>query len=253
MYGSRVKMLSKEYDTDDMLDIDDRINLYRRMMDYDELRPFAIESVTKLVKEASGRELEKYRVFNLKMFIPHRVAFYDDEHNVHGLSAETVRVAINIINKWPCNYHRPRELSFPAFFTDLEQSVFYDFDPKKLFASIWMCVTSSPHSCELKRRVNEELSDATGMCLTGCITRLVNVIRGFQPDFETIMDDYEYARSKVYYELNKHINPYEDDILNQIVTVVNSGTVSLPEKHALFILKAYTGETWRRIDGMYVV
>lgn len=246
MYSLRLKLASAEYDNDHLLSIDGKIDLYRRMMEFSELVPFAMESITKMVNEYDGGDLNKFDVFNLGGFKPREKTFYEDKHNVHGLTAETVRIALLLIKKWPAKYYRPESLRmFDRFFRQLEGFDFSEFDPKLLFASIWRFIKKSPHSTEIELRLREEMLDANGMCLTGFITRLINTLRGFDTEFETTVDEYEYERAKAFHDLNRNINPYEPDIRTQIMTAINNKTVKLPRAYALRILKAYTGDDWK--------
>lgn len=53
---------------------------------------------------------------------------------------------------------------------------------KDAFLCIWLWITQNKHKQELEYRLLEELKEMNGMCTTGHISRLINVIQGFTED-----------------------------------------------------------------------
>ena len=58
-----------------------------------------------------------------------------------------------------------------------------DFLYRHVLDGLQAIITVSPHRDELSRRLYEEVLDSAGLCMDGHITRLVNVLVGFHPDF----------------------------------------------------------------------
>lgn len=53
---------------------------------------------------------------------------------------------------------------------------------QEAFISLWMWISSHKDNSELESRLLEELKEMTGLCTTGHIARLMNVIQGFTED-----------------------------------------------------------------------
>ena len=58
-----------------------------------------------------------------------------------------------------------------------------DFLYKRTLDALWVRIQASEHKTELKKRLWEEWTESVGMCCDGHITRLVNVLVGFDPEF----------------------------------------------------------------------
>lgn len=233
-YGEKLMKLASLYDKDLFLSTKDRIHLYNTMLEYDELKSYG--------------EMELGKIIPYLDFIKNsdRKTFYEKNHNVHDLCTNTVKVALDLIHNFgEGDYTRPAEFSnFSAFFSSLETHTFHAFCPKRLFTAVYNYAKKSPYRDELMKRISEEITESEGLCITGCIVRLVNVLRGYDDKFQVNLDAYETVKARTFYKLTKLINPYTDDILVQIENIVNSHQIKLPKKYALKILKAYTGESW---------
>ena len=115
---------------------------------------------------------------------------------------------------------------------------------------------SSENVEEMLIRLDEEIKESNGMCLTGCIVRLINSLRGFDIEFETTMDEYEHERSKSFYHLTKNIEETGLDTINlipEIERIVNTKIIKLSRKFGTRILEAYTGVKWAKLNGKYYV
>jgi hypothetical protein len=263
--------LSAMFDIADSLPTTDKIRLYVDMMSYEFLKPFADESLDDLKrdllmrKDHNNLELLKHLLYNIGIDFKYHLAektVYDNKHNVHILSKSTIEVAHKIIKSYPTSsFYIPSELKeYDDFFKLLVNSEPYNntLDSKSLFMSIWNCICNSKHRDDLLNRLKQELDDAKGHCLTGCIVRLVNAIRGFNfLEFETELDDYEYERSKTFNLLTKHLNQYNitssEDIINEIERIVNKNIIVLSQSYGKRILDAYTGtKSWYIVNGKYV-
>lgn len=81
----------------------------------------------------------------------------------------------------------------PSKKDSLEKNIYYiktsiaTFGPQNLtlkdaFISVWLWITEHKYKDELELRFLEEIKDMNGMCTTGHIARLMNVIQGFTED-----------------------------------------------------------------------
>lgn len=50
------------------------------------------------------------------------------------------------------------------------------------FIVVWLTILENPHREELENRLFEELREMKGLCTTGHIARLINVLQGFVED-----------------------------------------------------------------------
>ena len=69
-------------------------------------------------------------------------------------------------------------------------SVYY-INYRELFTLVWSRITSHQNSKELIKVLDEEIYSGMGLCYTGRITRLVNVLTGFYPDIEIQISESE--------------------------------------------------------------
>jgi hypothetical protein len=67
----------------------------------------------------------------------------------------------------------------------------------KVLDHVWGVVRAHEHRGELERRFVEEIRDGRYMCHTGKMTRLVNVLAGFDPDVGDLMPPAELFRNRI--------------------------------------------------------
>lgn len=223
------------------------------MIQYDELKDFAMPELVKIkTRMIANNDYESLYMMksalyysNIDIAIPERT-FYSDRHNVHTIARATEEAALEIIKAYPAEYRRPHELRACCvhFFDMIENGgAFNSFDPKQLFASVYECVRVNKHH-DLMNRLKEEMLDANnGVCLTGCVARLVNVLRGYELNFDVNIDEYEYERCKVFHLLSLELTDSEN-IADDVEKVVNSGIVEINKEYGTRILEAYTGDMW---------
>lgn len=176
---------------------------------------------------------------------------YENKHNVHIFSNATVFKAKQFIKKYPAIYSRPFD---HEFFNVIELQSTYNetLNILNLFASIYFYINNSKHKEELLKRLHEELDDSIGMCLTGHVCRLFNVLKGFSNNFDVIISDYEYYRTKVFNRLSAIINVYDtDNILNEIKRAINTDKIDIQPEHILSVLNEYTGQEWYLHNKLY--
>jgi len=275
----RLRSLATKFDNDHILSITEKIILYAEMFTFEELKPFAekplMDLQTMLIENQNHDSLELmqeiYYAIGLEFHYDRPLAnnsktFYNDKQNVHKLVSTTKRIALKLINDYPGLYFRPPEFSdncFMHFFEIIENTQYDEFSSKDLFASVYQCINSTIDKntrLNLLNRLKEELKESDGMCFSGCVVRLINTIRGFGFEkYETIIDEYEYERSKVYYLINKiceHENidlTRPSDLADKISNIVNTNKVHLSKKYGQRILESYTGLKWTRDHDKYYV
>lgn len=233
------------YEIRSFLNFEEKINLYYAMLCYDELKSYAKLEINK------EKRLQSF----FKVFEPKEKNFYENGENVHVLNKCTVKAALRLIKEYGgvTTYFRPLEFKkYETFFNSLERHSFYAFCPKLLFSSVYEYAVKSIHREEITKRIAEEISDSEGLCITGCIGRLMNALRGFVDDrFRVDLDPYEEAKIRGFRSLSENVDLYGENVLSEIEIVVNNGVVNLPPHYALDILKAYTGEKWIIKDKIY--
>lgn len=115
---------------------------------------------------------------------------------------ELIRTAIKYISENPAGFG-PKQITI----TDI-------------FLAVWFWIKTQKYTKELHRRLLEELKEMKGMCSSGHIARLVNVIQGFTDDERFIIriSDEEQCRTVVKTYLNKVLqNCSDEDILNGLI------------------------------------
>lgn len=271
--AERIMQLSATFDIAELLPTVEKIKLYVDMLSYDCLKTFAEDALDTLkrdliaMKDRENLELLKNYLYSIGIAFTYHLpekSVYDNKHNVHVLAQSTLDVARNIIKSYPTTnnkFYIPMELKeYKHFFKSIQDSTLYNntLDPKQLFMSVWNCICNSSDKIDLLNRLKQELDDAQGHCLTGCIVRLVNALRGFDfIDFETKLDEYEYERSKTFNILTRHMNQNNitepGDIIHEIERIVNSDVISLSPSYGKRILDAYTGtSSWHVVNGKYI-
>lgn len=269
--SERLKMLCSAYDIADQLSIYDQIHIYVEMITFDEVKKFAEPEISRIrdqlitLRDYNMLDVLKNCLYSIGIEFNYNrpntaPTFYSNSQNVHVLAKSTEKSALNIIRAYPSTYARPDEFSeeiFDYFFHSIEKFAYHAFEPKDLFASVYSCILASENSEEMIKRLKEEILESDGMCLTGCIGRLINALRGFgNYDFETKIDEYEQERSKSFYHITKAIEELKIDVTNlipEIEQLVNGSNkyVKVSRKYGKRILEAYTGVSWSKINGKY--
>ena len=239
----------------------ERNNLYAEMLLYDEIKSYALEDVAALVARLTAernasefyalkRVLNDVAAFDLRVFSPKGKTFYENAQNVHAVSEGTIDAAVRLIRDYGTNqYDRPEELADKSdYFSELERMTFDAFDPKLLFIAVYSRANEHPDRTELLVRLSEEMDASLGLCATGFVARLVNVLAGYDDRYAVTMNAYEAIKTRVFHQLTRTINPCDDDYMDQIARAVNSNRVAIPAEFAIRILEAYTGEKWERTD-----
>ena len=72
-------------------------------------------------------------------------------------------------------------------------------------------IENHKYSGEMKKRLTEELMEMAGTCSTGHVIRLVNVLSGFDNDFNVKMLPEEALKSVLFHRLNQKISEITDE------------------------------------------
>jgi hypothetical protein len=142
---------------------------------------------------------------------------YTDNQNVHN--TEVNNSVLEAAKELVANYNPPNLLSFDYTLikdlpdtqkTKIESSLHrITTDPSifkhgttlfSIFQSLLNFISQHEHKDELNKRLVDELTDMSGLCATGCMARLINVMQGFEmkPELKikVKMDDEVYAKIK---------------------------------------------------------
>jgi hypothetical protein len=116
-----------------------------------------------------------------------------------------------------------------------------------LFQSLQSFINSNPNKDELNKRLMEELVDMSGQCATGHLSRLVNVVQGFesapQQKIKMSIKDEVYAR--VSHSLSQALKKAENSTISEAITMgdnqrlVNEFVTTEINKIAPGIIKEY--------------
>ena len=68
---------------------------------------------------------------------------------------------------------------------------------KRTLDGLWALIKASPHKEDLCKRLVEELTEAVGMCCEGHLSRLCNVLVGFDDAFTTVISKGEILQQKM--------------------------------------------------------
>lgn len=66
-----------------------------------------------------------------------------------------------------------------------------------VFEKVYNRIMRHPDKPQLLRRLEQEILDSNGMCFTGCITRLVNVLVGYYDDIHIAISDASQINARI--------------------------------------------------------
>ena len=95
------------------------------------------------------------------------------------------------------------------------------FSIQDVFKAVWLWINEQKETGELKSRLVEELRDAGGMCTTGHLARLINVIQGFSTEKQLIItiDHADQHKSVIKHYISKKLSECQDlDVIDGIMT-----------------------------------
>lgn len=172
---------------------------------YDTFRPIlAIETNT---------DSNKYDIFSLKT-ISH------DKQNVHHspISGNIKKIAIQLCKDYPPSSYwnwgvyvtelssrkswSSRNRKAMDFIEQTDVTFGIDIVLKDIFSSLWTWIQLHTHKEVLLDRLNEELSDMSGTCSTGHLSRLINVPQGFTERYKLNILPTEEIKKFIHHDLS---------------------------------------------------
>lgn len=93
---------------------------------------------------------------------------------------------------------------------------------KQLLDGLWARIKSSPNKKELEKRLTEELREMAGKCTQGHISRLCNVLVGFDEDFKPEISVGEHLQNKMSAIAQKDIT-LEEKVLEALILMEELG------------------------------
>lgn len=265
-FGKRLMNLMNIYDNEINLSHDDRIEMYVQIFEEVTFIPLLFEDMIESLKTYYN-ELRKNNNYNAinklesklknKLFIHTSKDIYQNIDNVHNFTSNTVKIAKKIMKKYPSKYiKRP----FDHYFFDMieKEDNYNDINIPDLFSSVYYYILNHKYKDEMLKRFNEEIDDANNMCISGCVNRLINSIRGFNDrnEFNLTLEMYEYEKAKVFNEINKYLDVFSlDNFFERLESLVNKGTIYLPssKKMTIEILNNYSKRNWIYKDNKYKI
>lgn len=162
---------------------------------------------------------------------------YKNAENVHSIDKDSVNEIIEFLMEY-----RPTDDTFESVRAEIEEENSdislaldridvdrtlygkFNITIRSLFLRVWKYINSSEHKVELKKRLIEELIEMSGKCTSGYVTRLVNILSGFE-NFSVKIPISEQIISKLMHQLNSRLLKVEDeeyrDLVLEEMTVVN--------------------------------
>ena len=94
---------------------------------------------------------------------------------------------------------------------------------KQLFVAVYYHIeTLLEYKEDLLDILNNELTDMNGKCSTGHLSRLINVLQGFDGNFSITINPHEHIKKYIYNYLSKQIKKAPDNIIENSVEEDNS-------------------------------
>ena len=186
---------------------------------------------------------------------------YDDQQNIHNTAIDqSIEPILQSLFSKKCNpqsnFHSIKheitqpiidqikslqdtldKLNFSLNRIEIDRSLYGSVNTSlnTLLCRIHSYITEHTHEVELKKRLTEELIDASGKCSTGYGSRLVNVLSGYD-DFNLKISWEDNIQAKLTGRLNKLIQDIDDDELQNNILLemtLNADKDILSRKHFL--------------------
>lgn len=164
---------------------------------------------------------------------------YQDGQNVHNseINTTTLDTAVELVSKYPIQSNLSFDYSLIKNLSEdkkkkIESALHRILtDPStfnrgitlyQVFQGLLNFISKHPQKDELNKRLTEELLEMSGLCATGHMTRMINVMQGFETGLKakTTMkiDDEVYAKVKHIIEKNMQESEESDDILEDMLS-----------------------------------
>lgn len=187
------------------------------------------------------RQIDEEKTTNKKEKIR---TVYSDSQNVHNteINKNVLKVAVNLTNKYKdilkylkdtnvvediklylCDRFSPKKDLIDKSISHIKKSVGtfgIERSLEDVFVCLWMWIREHKNHETLEARLVDELTEAKGMCTTGYLARLVNVLQGFTDDknLSIRISDYDHCKAVVTHYLNKRIAESEnEDVIDGLI------------------------------------
>ena len=205
-------------------------------------------------------------------------SIYDDSQNVHNttINQSTLNTANELINRYdPQNrkldfvYYKTKSFSElpPEQIEKVEKSIHRintdtstfgkDFTLYTIYQSLLNLIDRHPQKDDLNERLLDELIDMSGKCSTGHLSRLINVLQGFETDLQVKVkiniNDEIYAKIKHLIEQSvindDKMDEIMEDMLSEDKTIYINFVKKVINNNIIEIVKEYDNVNVNDIVG----
>lgn len=169
---------------------------------------------------------------NMMNATSNNLTIYNDTQNVHNstimhCTKEKAKDLIKFTQSFE-NVDIIKFLTENNIFDDITDNVIHrifmdntrfndSFTAYSLFTSVIKYINKSEHKSELIIRLKQEINEMDKLCISGHITRIINVFKGFDERFEVNMNFADQLKSVIKTLLSKEINKLEDSELHNMI------------------------------------
>lgn len=82
---------------------------------------------------------------------------------------------------------------------------------------VYLYIIKTPEKYELFRRLAEELNEGSGTCISGHLSRIINVLVGFHPDIQMRIEEIDQVIATWQRLLQKHLSEEDDDVQERLM------------------------------------
>ena len=142
------------------------------------------------------------------------VEIYKNTHNLKLFNLNNITNILKQRNSWS-----PKNDKSILFIESNISTFGIDITLRELFISVYLHIINvlSEHKEELLDIFNDELKDMSGKCSTGHMSRLVNILQGFDDTFTIKIDNDKIVKNFIFNYLNEEIKNESDDVLDSII------------------------------------
>lgn len=201
------------------LDIDAQLNEYNRYMNInDQNRKTKLVSLSDLTKDKQNVHNSNINE-SVKRSVIRIMDLYRNSDEL-SISHKRNIIFMDIVNilKQRKNWSPKNDKSIS--FIESNISTFgIDTTLKELFIAIYLHITKrlTDYKEELLDIFNDELKDMSGKCSTGHMSRLINILQGFDDTFSIKVDNNKIIKRFIYNYLNDEIKNFSEDILDNMI------------------------------------
>ncbi len=176
-------------------------------------------------------EFREMAINVISQFGEHRFSFYHNQENIHYVDTTTIDPILEYLNQtypfvchqdgktvlkriqgWVSKDDSPKiKVALVRIENDSSHYGLHQNTLLDILLMVFKHIEYHKYSEDMKKRLIEELFEMAGTCSTGHVIRLVNVLSGFDTNFNVKMLPEESLKSVLYHRLNKKILDIEDE------------------------------------------